>query len=116
MFEHLVKMGRGSVTTAHDGISATATSATVQTNFHNAMFVSCNITGTGAWTVKLQGAITSDGTFIDLYDFNGSLMSLGSIPGNKGQVFAGLPEFIKIVATKDSGTATLTVKVQPITV
>ena len=116
MFEHLVKMGKGTVTTAHSAISATATSSAINVNFHNAALVAVDFTGSGSWTVKLQGALTSDGVYKDLYDNNGSLLSTGSISADRIQLFVGLPENIKVVATEDSGTASITVKVQPITI
>lgn len=116
MFGQIIKLAKGEVTTAHSAINATATSAVIKTNMHNAALLSCDITGTGAWTMKLQGAITSDGTYMDLYDSNGNLMSTGSITADRMQLFVGLPEFIKVVATEDTDGATMTVKVQPISV
>lgn len=113
---YTMELARGAVTTAHSAITATATSSIIHADRHNAVLVHFDIDGTGAWTVKLQGALTSAGTYVDLYDNNGTLMSTGSISADRCYLFIGIPEYIKVVATEDSGTATATVIVQPITV
>lgn len=113
----IVRLDKGAVTTTHPvGTNLTATSSAIHIGLDNSVLLKTIFTGTGSWTFKILGALTSNGTFVDWYDNNGNLMSTGSISTNRGQVFVGLPQFIKVVATKDSGTATVEVKIQPITV
>lgn len=116
MWSQINKMGKGDVTTVHDGISTTTTSNAVITQGFNAILVKCDFSGSGSWTIKVQGALQSSGIYADLYDNSGSLMSTGSISSDRCQLFVGIPDQIKILATEDSGTATVTIKVQPIVV
>lgn len=120
MFGEIIKMSKGRVITTHAaGTSSTTTSAALTTNdiqMNNALLVKVDISGSGAWTIKLQGMLEAGGTMADLYDSGGTLMSTGSITTSILRVFRGIPENIQVVATEDSGTATVTVKVQPITI
>lgn len=116
-WQQITRMGKGAVTTAHAaGTADTATSSAITCEGYNAVIVKVDVAGSGAWTIKLQGMLESTGTYADLYDNSGTLMSTGSISASRGQLFVGIPDYIKVVATEDSGTATVTVKVQPIVV
>jgi hypothetical protein len=105
---------RGNATTILSAITATATSAAIKCIDQNALLLSANLTGTGVWTISVQGKFTFDGTFMDIYDNNGNQLTLGSISTNQIRLLACIPDFIQVVATLVSGTGTLTVRVQPI--
>ena len=110
----IVQLDKGTVTTAHSAITTTTTSSAIDTTGYSAVLVYFNITGSGAWTIKLQGALTSSDDYIDLYDGNGIQMSTGSLTTDMCRLFVGIPDFIKVVATEDSNGATVTTKVQPV--
>jgi hypothetical protein len=111
----IIELNKGIVTTVHNAITGTTASNVVKCGNHNAIDVKVELSGSGAWTVKVQGAFEKNGTYVDWYDVDGDAMSTGSISASRGIRFVGVPSYIKIVATKDSGTATVTVKVQPTT-
>jgi len=113
---NIVELNKGAVTTAHSAIAVTTTSSAIDTRGYNAVLVHVDITDSGAWTIKIQGALTPSDTYVDWYDSNGVLMSTGSISADQGIIFVGIPDTIKVVATEDTNGATLTVKVQPIVV
>jgi hypothetical protein len=117
MNNRVMQLEKGQITTAHaTGTAATATSNIIRTKGNNAVLVKVDISGSGAWTIALTGALEDTGAFASLYDANGNAMGTGSKTTSGCYLFVGVPELIKIVATEDSGTATVTVKVQPITV
>lgn len=98
-------------------ITATTTSAAKTAKGHNAIIIYFGITaGSGAWTIKIQGSHAHNGTFKDMYDSNGNLMSTGSISANRAQIFVGIPEHFKIVATEDTNGATVTINYELLTV
>ena len=107
---------KGTVTIAHNAITVTTTSTTISTVGYNAVLISTLITGTGTWNVKLQGKFTEDGTFMDMYDNNGNLLSYGNLSTSAIRLFTSVPDYIQIVATEITDGATLTVEVQPINV
>jgi hypothetical protein len=110
-------MAKGAVTTTHAaGTADTTTSNPVNVSGCNAALVHVNISGSGAWTVKLQGAMEANGTYVDLYNGAGSQMTTGSIAADRCQLFLGIPDYLKVVATEDSGTATVEIKIQPMVV
>lgn len=102
--------------TAFNTISVTTISSQINTFSFNACLISALITGTGTWNIKIQGKFTSDGTFMDIYDNVGDLLSTGNISANQIQMFVGLPTYIQIVATEITDGSTLTCKVQLINV
>jgi len=60
--------------------------------------------------------MTSGSTFVDWYEqANTGVMALMSYQTNasRGWVWHGIPDYIKIVATRDGGASAVTVKVQP---
>ena len=111
------KKSKGAVTTAHSAITATATSAEIDCRGYNSILVEAAISvAVKNWTFKVQGCMTSGGTFVDWYEqANTGTMTLMSYQTNasKGWVWHGIPDYIKIVATEDEDNATVTVKVQP---
>jgi hypothetical protein len=112
------KRSKGSVTTAHSAITATTTSTEIDCRGFNAVLVEVAISvQVKLWTTKIQGCLSSGGTFIDWYEMaNTGTMTLMSYQTNasKGFVFKGIPDYIKIVATEDEDTATYTCRVQPL--
>lgn len=112
------KMGKGSVTTAHSAITETATSAEIDCRGYNAILIEADISvAAKLWTFKVQGCMVSGGTFIDCYELaNTGTMTLMSYQTNASKIFVfkGIPDYVKIVATEDEDTATVTVKVQPL--
>lgn len=107
---------KGTVSTALSDISVTTTSSIIDCTNYNAVLISTLITGTGTWNVKLQGKFTEDGTFMDMYDNNGNLLSYGNLSTSAIRLFTSVPDYIQIVATEITDGATLTVEVQPINV
>jgi|WetSurMetagenome_2_1015567.scaffolds.fasta_scaffold378824_1 hypothetical protein len=107
---------KGNVTTILNAVSATTTSSALKIIDQNALLLSANLTGTGVWSISLQGKFAVDGTFMDLYDNNGNQLTLGSISTNQMRLLACIPDYIQVIATLVSGTGTLTVKIQPINV
>ena len=113
---NLVQLARGKTATPISAATATTTSVAQAARGHNAIIVYPTFSGSGAWTVKIQGSPTAQGTYADMYDNNSNLMSTGSISTNRCQLFVGIPEHFKIVATEDSGTATITVNYELLTI
>ena len=107
---------KGEVIAVHSGLTATATSSEFVSNGYNAMLVEVIITGSGSWTISLQGSSSSGGTFSNVYDNNKTQQTTGSISASRIQLFTVTPDFMKIVATEDSGTATCSVNVIPVNV
>lgn len=113
------KMGKGSVTTAHNAITATATSAEINCVGFNAVLVYVTLDSAHNWTFKLQGCPTTGGTFVDWYELanTGSMVAMSyQCNASRGFIFKGIPDYIKIVATEDEDGATCTVKVQPLNI
>lgn len=112
------KMGKGAVTTAHAAITATATSAEIDCRGYNSVLLEITQSAAETWTFTVQGCMVSGGTFLDVYEMaNTGALALMTIVENtlsRIVVFRGIPDYIKIVATEVAGTATITVKVQPL--
>jgi len=114
---NLLQLARGAKVVAHSGISATATSAEQNSRGHNAMILYFDLTAaTGTWTIKIQGKCPITNAFIDMYDNTGTLMSMASVTADKAQLFVGIPDNFKIVATEDVNGATITVAYELLTV
>ena len=95
----------------HNAISASATSAEINTKGYNAIIIQTVITVAAKnWTTKILGSLVSGGTFSDFYD-NGTLCSFQTNSG-KVMLFKGLPQFIKIDMTEDEDTGKATVYYQ----
>jgi len=114
------KMGKGGATTVHSAIANTATSAEIDCRGYNAILVEAGVFSAAEnWTFKVQGCMVSGGTFVDWYEMaNTGVMTLMSYQCNaaRGFVFKGIPDYVKIVATRDGGASAVTVKVQPLNV
>jgi hypothetical protein len=114
------KMSKGSVEIVHNAITGTATSAEIDARGFNAVLIEATIAVANKnWTFKVQGSMVSGGTFMDCYEqANTGVMTLMSHQTNANRIFLfrGIPDYIKIVATKDEDGATVTVKVQPLNV
>lgn len=110
---------KGQVVIAHDGISGTATSSEIDCTGYNSLLVYVDLSsgGTPNWTITVQGCMTSGGTFVDWYEIMSTglvQMSSGALTADTGFTFRGVPDYVKIVATENSGTGTCTVKTQPV--
>jgi hypothetical protein len=119
MAHPLVRFAKGGVTATHTEAEATATSAAVDCRGYNAVLVHAVFTGAANWTIKLQGAMTKTGTFVDWYEqANTGTMTAMSYQTNasKGWIWKGIPDWIKIVATEDVNGQKVTINVQPINV
>jgi hypothetical protein len=112
------KMSKGGVTVAHNAITATATSAEIPCAGFNAIMLEITQSAAEAWTYTVQGCMVTGGTFVDIYEMaNTGALALMTVVENtlsRILVFKGIPDYIKIVATEVAGTATVTVKVQPL--
>jgi hypothetical protein len=115
----VAKMTKGAVVTAHNAITATATSAEIDCRGFNAVLVKADISAAHNWTFKLQGCMASGATCVDWYEqANTGAMAAMSYQTNasRGWIWKGIPDFIKIDATEDEDGATVTVKAQPLNV
>ena len=119
-FTDVYKMSKGSPTTAHSAIVATATSDIIDCSGRNALLIYFTSSLTDKnWTIKVQGCETRNGTYSDCYELaNTGSMAAMSYQLNSSRIFLfkGIPDWIKIVATEDADGATVTVKVQPLNV
>lgn len=113
LFVNIKKSTKGSVTTAINNVAITTTSAEIDCSGFNALLIEITPVG-GTWTITAQGCLTTGGTFMDLYD-GATQFTSGAISTNRLIYFKGLSDFIKIVATKGTGTS-CTIKVQPINI
>lgn len=115
----LIQMAKGAIVspTELQSITATTTSNVQRARGHNAMIMYVEfVTGSGTWSVKVQGAIAGNGTFIDVYKEDGNAMTIASATASKAIVFKGIPEHFKIVATEDSNGATIKVHYELFTI
>lgn len=107
------KMSKGSVTTAHDAIEGTATSTEIDVRGYNAVHIEVAVSGSGNWDIEITGCAVSGGTFISQYVGTTQLIRQ-AITASVGFIFPVGANYIKIVATENSGTAAVTVKVTPL--
>lgn len=113
------KMGKGTVTTAHNAITATTTSTAITCTGYNSALVYVTLDSAKNWTFKVQGAMELAGTYVDWYELanTGSMAAMSyQCNASRGFIFKGIPDYIKIVATEDEDGATVTVKVQPLNI
>lgn len=107
------KMGKGSVTTAHNAITATATSAEISCVGFNALLIHwVSNASDKTWTIQIMGAMTTGGTFVEWITSAGA-SNLYTTDISGFFIVKGIPDFIKIVATEVDDGATVTCKVQP---
>ncbi len=109
----VAKMSKGSVTTAHSAITETATSNEIDCRGFKGAHIEFAITGTGNWDLEVTGCAVSGGTFTSQYVGKTRLLRQG-MTANAGYILPIGANYIKIVATENSGTATVTVKVTPV--
>jgi hypothetical protein len=112
----LVQLAKGEIVTPLTGITVTTASQPKSMRGHNALILYFLMTaGSGTWTIKIQGATAVNGTFVDMYDINGVQMAISSVTASRSQVFVGIPEHFRIVATEDVNGATITVAYETLT-
>jgi len=94
-------------------VDASTLSARLSMADFNSVLMHCDVTGTGDWTISIQGAMTVDGTLINMgkVDGDGSAYSI-QFTVDAYTTFRGVPDWIAINAIENSGTSTLTVTVQ----
>jgi hypothetical protein len=110
-------MSKGSAVTAINAKTATTTSDPIHCKGYNAILVYHTTSVAKNWTIKVQGCDTRNGTYLDVYEqANTGVMVAMSYQTNASRIFLfkGIPDWIKIVATKGEDGATVTVKVQPL--
>lgn len=116
LYSNVKTIQKGSVTTAHNAIDTTTTSAEIDCTGFNSIMVHATISDTYNWTFSVTGSPTTGGSFVAVYEqANTGAMAAMSYQTNASKcwVWRGIPDFIKIVATEDASGATATVKVQP---
>ena len=99
------------MTTAHNAITGTATSSAIDCRGYNSILIQVTISVSHNWTFSVRGCLTSGDTFTDWYEqANTGFMTSMSYQtnANKGFVFKGIPDYVKIVATEDDDGATVT--------
>lgn len=105
----------GGIVTAHSAAAATATSDEIDCTGFNSIVILTDLSATGTpnWTITVTGSLASGGTFAAVKLVT-TAISTGALTADSVNVFQGIPNFIKIVATENSGTGTATITVQPI--
>ena len=106
-----IQLAKGTKKVLMDSITATTTSVRQEVKGHNALILYVDFeAGSGTFTVKIQGKMpgTTD-TYLDMYDNAGNLMQLASITADRAQLFVGIPDDFRIVATEDADGATISV-------
>jgi hypothetical protein len=74
----------------------------------DALYCAVTLSTTGQWTISLTGCDTLAGTYLDMVGQSMTFSASGIY------TFTGLPDFVKIVATEDSGSAACTVQTMPV--
>ncbi len=112
------KMSKGGITVAHNAITATATSAEIDCRGFNTISVemACSAFSSGNWAAAIHGCAITGGTFGACYSpkddgtFVAQAIAAISTNGNTTYYFRGVPNYVKIVATRTTdGTLTCTV-------
>lgn len=112
------KMSKGGIVVAHAAIVATATSAEIDCRGFNTISVEmgCSAFSSGNWVGAVHGCAVSGGTFGACYspkdDGTNVAQAIAAIStnGNTTYYFKGVPNYVKIVATRTTdGTLTCTV-------
>jgi hypothetical protein len=118
------KKSKGGVTTAHNAITATATSVEIDTTGYNWVSVECAVSAiaSGNWAIELTGCAVAGGTYGTLYKLkdDGTQVAYPSVTLNANgtailQYFIGGVNYIKVKATRTTD-GTLTCKVTPFNV
>jgi hypothetical protein len=111
-----VCLPKGKIETALSAAAATSTSQAFRVADNNSVLIKVEVTGSGNWDIEVLGAFKTDETFVNIYDNNGTQLKRAAITASVMFWVAGLPDYIKIKATENSGTATVTVKIQSFTI
>lgn len=109
------KMTKGAITTAHNAITATATSAEIDCRGFNSLLVHWVSSATDkTWVLSITGATGSGLTFVPQIDKTTGL-AVSAITTDISGFFIinDIPDYIKVVATETDDGATVTCKVQP---
>lgn len=108
-------VSKGPITTAHDAITATTTSAEIDCRGYNSLLVHfVSDASDKKWTISVQGAMGSGLTFVPLLDKATGLAASEITTDISGYfTISNVPDYVKIVATEIDDDATVTVKVQP---
>ncbi len=110
--DSITKMPKGIEKTAHSAITATATSDYFNMVGYSLLLIETDFTaGSGTWVISVLGSLTETGTYVEWHEGTTAL-STGSLTGDSGNTFKGIPNFIKVVATETGNGATITVRVQ----
>ncbi len=119
-------MPKGSVTVAHNAITATATSDPIDCRGFSGISVECAVSAitSGNWLVEILGDAISGGTYGNCYIMSndGTFIQLKTpVINANGQTTyyfpkdGGLPNYVKIKATRTTD-GTLTCKVTPMNI
>ena len=115
----IAKMSKGGVTTAHDAITATATSAEMDWRGFNAVSVECIVSDitSGNWAIEVLGCAISGGTFGRQWDSNSREAKVIDLDTNETMtfVFRDIANYGQIRATRTTD-GTLTCKVTPMNI
>lgn len=112
------KMSKGGIIVAHNAIVATATSAEIDCRGFNTISVemACSAFTSGNWVAAIHGCAITGGTFGACYSPQDAGTNVAqaiaaiSANGNTTYYFRGVPNYVKIVATRTTdGTLTCTV-------
>ncbi len=107
----IAKRMLGEVVNLFDEIVASATSEVIDTLDYGSILIQAIVSVSAKnWTIKIQGSLTSDGTFSDIYD-SGTLVSKQTST-DYFAIWKNLPRYIKIVATEDADGGKLTLNYQ----
>jgi hypothetical protein len=109
------KMTKGPITTAHNAITATATSAEIDCRGYNSLLVHfVSDASDKTWTISVLGAMGSGLTFVPLLDKATGLAASEITTDISGYfTISNIPDYVKIVATKVDDGATVSCTVQP---
>lgn len=117
----IISIDKGSVTTAHNAIDATATSAEISHLGYNGTMLNMegSLESGQTWTVEILGSAVSGETFGKNYyqDFEHKITLTYADLDTDGVVnfiCPGIQNYVKIRATLSGGTAELTVRVTPV--
>ena len=109
----IIKNVKGTSIVAINAQAANYISAEFDMRFWEGTHVDFRITGVGEWTIALHGSDVSGATFAQ-EELNGSPIIRSGLTENVGFSFSCPPKYAKLVATEQSGTATITCTVTPI--
>jgi len=115
----IAKISKGGVTTAHDAIIATATSAEMDWRGFNAVSVECIVSDitSGNWAIEVLGCAISGGTFGRQWDSNSREAKVEDLNTNETMIFVfkDIANYGEIRATRTTD-GTITVKCTPMNI